>query len=439
MQTETWAQLEARLTALATRAAGGDAEAAALLENELETLAAAPPSREDWPRPGSVAFSAFDAFLKVEPSDPALLLRLAGSFLRAIAAHPETLGLPYRFQPATTLGASAIPLLAELLDKGLRRTSRAAIEALGEYNPKNDVGFKLAGEAVALLLAYADGEAAATGLLALEWTDERLWLLFRVLTEDKMLEPWNIGPAAKVALTRLAAATATVTGSGADKLRGLLLRAKIIPKALAPGCRPATLPKQLPLTVAEALALGESWNLSAAEIPAKGPARPREIEALANHVSPRLPKELTRLLAAHAALGNRDFGPPARMRQLVRELADMIEEHEEDEDEVPSGRGRYDVRGFDPLKKAIPLGSDPSGDLFFLATGARSGAGTAPVIRFRHDQTLMAAIAADSLGEYVALILARAYARREGLEARFDRLEGRKRTIVSGYRPPKRA
>ncbi|MBZ5708832.1 hypothetical protein [Nannocystis pusilla] len=65
------------------------------------------------------------------------------------------------------------------------------------------------------------------------------------------------------------------------------------------------------------------------------------------------------------------------MRQLLRELAETIEDDEEDADgEGPSGRGQYDVRGFDPGKKAIPLNSDPSGDLYFRATAAKSGAET---------------------------------------------------------------
>ncbi|WAS98086.1 hypothetical protein [Nannocystis punicea] len=437
MQTETLAELESRWTALARAAAGGDAAAAASLVTGLEALAEAPPCREGWPRPGSVAFMAFDAFLKVEGADRALLGRLAGPFLRVIAAHSETMSVPYRFEPAKMLGPSAIPLLVELLDRGMRQTSRAAIEALGEYHPGNEVGFKLASDAVTRLLAYEDGEAVAAGLLAIEWTDERMWLLFRVLTEAHALRPGEVAPGIRAALARLVAETATITGSGADRLRALLLRAKVIPKAMAPGVKLTTLPKQLPQTVAEALALMGTWNLAAAEVPAKGPAKPREIEALAKQVSPRLPKELTQLLAVHAALGDREFGPPARMRQLVRELAETLEEDDEDADEAPSGRGKYDVRGFDPGKKAIPLGSDPSGDMFFLATGAKSGANAAPVIRYHHDQTLVATLAADSLGEYVALLLARAYARREGIEAQFDKLEGRKRTIVSGYKPPK--
>ncbi|WP_434415919.1 hypothetical protein [Nannocystis pusilla] len=439
MQTGTYAELEARLTGLATAAAGGDAKAALSLTGELEALAAAPACREGWPRPGSVAFKAFDVFLEVAGADRAeALKRLAGPFLRAIAAHPETLGVPHGFRPAATLGPPAIPLLVALLDSGLRQTTRAAIEALGEYNPNNQVGFKLAGEAVSRLLAYADGEAVADGLMKIEWNDERLWLLFRVLADGNSLDPPNRGPATAVALARLVAATATISGRGADRLRALLLRAKIIPKAMAPGIVLARLPKQLPHTVAEALALMTAWKLTPAEVEAKGPARAREIEVLANHVSARLPQELKQLLATHAALGSRDFGPPARMRQLVREMRETIEEDEEEADDPPSGRGRYDVRGFNPAKKAIPLGSDPSGDLFFLATGAKSEANAAPVLRFRHDQALVATIAADSLGEYVALILARAYARREGLAAQLDKLEGRKRTIVSGYKPPKR-
>jgi len=439
MQTETFVEIEGRLVTLANAAASGDAAATEQLAAGLAELANAPRSQGGWPRPGSVAFTVFDAFLRVADGDRAALRRLAEPFLTAIAAHPDTLGVPYRFEPARMLGRSAIPLLSRLLARGLAATSRAAVEGLDHANPLNDAGFRLANDAVVRLFEYEEeaAEAVAAAVAGLEWNDERLWLLFRVLAEHAVTGVANLGEVARVVLARLAAATTTITGPGADKFRGLLLRGKLIARTLAPKVKPATLPRRLPLTVDEALALLDVWHLSPAEVQASGPAKAKELAVLADRLGRRLPRELTRLLATHASIGARDIGPPTRMRQLARELAETIEDDEEESDEAPSGRGRYDVRGFDPLKKAIPLGSDPSGDLYFLATGAKSGAEAAPVIRYRHDQALVATIVADSLGEFVALVFARVYARREGLGPELDKLESRKRTIVSGYRPPK--
>ncbi|MDC0674524.1 SMI1/KNR4 family protein [Nannocystis radixulma] len=440
MQTEIYEELEARGVTLARAAASGDLEAEGKLVETLGELTRAPYHNEGWPRSGSVAYAVFDAFLQVDDGDREALRRLVGPFVEALMAHPDHLGVPYRFEPAEMLGPSAIPLLARLLARGLAATSRAAIEGLDYVNPLNDAGFRLATDALVGLFTYEEEavEAVATAVAALEWNDERLWLLFRVLAAHAVTGVAALGEVARVVLVRLATATTGITGPGADKLRGLLLRAKIIPKALAPGVKPATLPRKLPLTVAEALALGETWGLSPAEVQAGRPAKAKELDVLADRLGRRLPKELTLLLGTHASLGARDIGPPARMRQLLREMAETIEDDEEEaDDEVPSGRGQYDVRGFDPLKKAIPLGSDPSGDLYFLATGAKSGAETAPVIRYRHDQALVATIVADSLGEFVALILARVYARREGLGPELDKLDSRRRTITSGYKKPK--
>lgn len=72
--------LEARLKGLAVAAARGDQTAADQLAEGMAALAAAP--RAD--------FMVFDAFLREDGSDAAVLRRLAGPFPDAIAAHPES-------------------------------------------------------------------------------------------------------------------------------------------------------------------------------------------------------------------------------------------------------------------------------------------------------------------------------------------------------------
>jgi cell wall assembly regulator SMI1 len=391
-----------------------------------------------WPTRGSVAFAAFDALVEASGKKLGALRRLAGPFLDAIGAHPETLGIPYGFRPAEQIGATGIPLLARAFDRGLAGTDRATIEGFGAANPMNSAGFKIAAEALARLFEYEGSEEkVAAALRALPWSDERLWLLFKILAGGyggPFRGPKQLGGVAAAVLPELVDGTASIQGDGASKLRALLVRAKVIAKSAAGGAKAAKLPRALPIEVDAALALLDTWKLSAADVQATPAAKPREIASLEKKLGRKLPEDLAALLGAHASIGDREIGPPARMKELFADLAGTIAEHEE-EGEAPSNRnGELDVRGFDPLKRGIPLGTDPSGDLYFLAIGATSGAGKAPVIRFCHDQALVAKVAADSLGEYVAMVIARVYARREGLEPQLDKIEGRRRKITAGFR-----
>ncbi|APR76913.1 Hypothetical protein A7982_02260 [Minicystis rosea] len=439
------AQIEAKLTRLAKKAAKGDKAAADQVLAGLAELVKAPaPRAHVFPTPASAIFAVVDAFVSEDEPHAATLRRLAGPFLDAISARPEHYGIPWAFKPAESVGVAAIPHLAEALDRGLALTSPAEIEALGRANPMNVAGFALAENALNRLFAYDDAaDRAAEAVVALPWTDDRLWLVFRVLSGGYGGSFSGVasitGAVARNILAKLVTKTASIEGPGATKLRALLVRAKVIPKSSARGAAPAKLPKQLPLDVPGALALLETWKLSAADVEAGAPAKAREITSLEKQLGRALPSDLAELLAAHGSIGDREIGPPARMKELLGELEGMIEEHEEEADEAPSGKkGDLDIRAFDPLKTGIPLGTDVSGDLYFLATGATSEAGTAPVIRFRHDQALVAAIAADSLGEYVAIVFARVFARREGLERELEKIEERKRRVVSGYTAAKK-
>lgn len=426
------AALEKKLNDLATKAAAGDAAAAAQLMEEVPRLRAMAPS-DDWPRPAGVLFSVLDALTRASTRMARSLRTLAPPLVEGLIAHGS--GLPYGFRPAATLDAAGVELMARALDGGLAAASRAQIEAMGEGNLKNAVGMTLAVDALERLFEYQDKEVAvAAALTALPWSDERLWLLFRILAggyAGPFERAW-VTPVATAALRALAASTVGIQGDGANKLRALLVRQKIVPRSAAKGVTLPRLPRTLPHDVSGALALLEALHLSPREVGARPPACKASVEALVKTLGAELPSELATLLASHAAIGERQFGPPARMRDLVRDLAGMIREHEADDASPVEGRREYDVRAFDPSKCAVPLGTDLNGDLFFLATAATSDAGVAPVMRFHHDESLVTTVEASSLGEYVALLFLRVYARREGLEVPLRRLEDRPRRITRG-------
>src|SRR5689334_21176192 len=139
--------VERKLVDLAKQAAAGDRGAESRLGREIPALAAAPRGK-GWPRPGSVAFAVFDALVDASGKKPSALKRLAGALLDAVAAHPESLGLPYRFEPHEQLGDAGIPLLASTFDRAVAKTSRAAIEEMGDGNPLNEPGFAVAAGAL---------------------------------------------------------------------------------------------------------------------------------------------------------------------------------------------------------------------------------------------------------------------------------------------------
>jgi cell wall assembly regulator SMI1 len=431
-------KLERQMIAWAESAARGDEAAEKHLGQALAQVAAAR-SKDGWPTPGSVAHASLDALVEASKAKHPALRRLAPAFLDTLGAHPDSLGIPYGFRPARQLGDLGIPLLAKLLERALGRTSRATIEGFGKGNPSNSGGFKVATDALVRLFEYEKSAAkVAAALVALPWSDERLWLLFRMLAGGyggPFARPDQLGPVAASALPALIQSTAGIQGDGARRLRAVLLRGKVISKEQAGGVKAAKLPRALPTDVASALSLIETFGLSPEDVEAGPPAKPREIVSLEKKLGERLPAELHALLSAHRSIGDREIGPPSRMKELLADLAGTIAEHEEEADEPPSGAGEHDIRAFEGL---VPLGTDDCGDLYLLATRARSSAGAAPVIRFHHDEALVATVAADSLGEYVAIVVARVYARREGLEPKLERIEDRKRKIAVGASRPRR-
>src|SRR5262245_5733232 len=160
-------KLEKDLVTLAKQAAKGDAKAEARVAAEIAALAKG--SRGDgWPTRGSVAFTVFDALVEASGRRPAALRRLAGAFLDAIVAQPESLGLPYQFRPAGRLRDPGMPLLARAFDRAIAKTSRGTIEGFGRGSPMNSPGFSVAMRALYALFQYhGSGEKVAAALLAI--------------------------------------------------------------------------------------------------------------------------------------------------------------------------------------------------------------------------------------------------------------------------------
>lgn len=420
---------------LAKKALAGDVSAERELALTIARLAAMKAPTQGWPTPGSVLFALLDVLATATKQPNGTLSRLAGALLDGVCAHPELMGLPYQFRPAQQLGPDGLVLMARTLGLAIAKVPRAAIVALNYGNPGGVKGFTVAVRALEKLLEYPVHEETARVLCTLEWNDDRLWILFRILAGGygggAFLGKDAVGEAARAVLPKLIDATAPITGDGATKLRALLLRENVLSEAQAQGAKPAHLPNRLPLDVAGALSLLAAWNLSSEDVLAGPPSRDTELAELEKQLGRTLPDELTRLLLVHGSIGDRDIVPPSQMKELGDDLISMIENHVEDDDTAPTGKGEYDVRTFDPAKR-IALGTDPSGDLFFLATDAMSGAGEAPVIRFHHGECLVATLQNDSLGEYVATVFARVYARREGLTPSLDRLERRERQPLAG-------
>lgn len=125
------------------------------------------------------------------------------------------------------------------------------------------------------------------------------------------------------------------------------------------------------------------------------------------------------------------------MKKLAKEIHEALEMHVEDaEDEEPSfdgKRGELDARQH-VHREIVALGTDASGDMFFVDLRSRSLTNRAPVIRFHHDQSLLARVEANSLSEFLARQLIGRYQELNGPERALEKLAKRK----TGLRRPVR-
>jgi hypothetical protein len=71
-------------------------------------------------------------------------------------------------------------------------------------------------------------------------------------------------------------------------------------------------------------------------------------------------------------------------------------------DRLRESGAKLDLRRFQPFSGLTSLGADGSGDGFYLDGRLRTVAGTAPLLRFCHDQALTAVLEANGVHEWAA-------------------------------------
>lgn len=431
-------ETQQKLVALAPEAAAGDRKAEAALAAGITALSAERRSKDTYGGPGTALSAVFAALCSASRAPAEPLRRLLPALLAGIVKHGESHSVPYEFRPAKLLGPEALAPVAEALHGALARCPSEEVAAYGG-NPSNVRGFSVAEHLLERLFEYAQhAPQVAHALGALEWTSESLGLFARAL-ENLALLKMKSAPAATTAravLPSFAQRTAGLTGEGARKLREYLVRNKVLSRKDAGGAKPSSLPRMLPQRVKQSLAMLGPLGLTPADVKAGSPATTAQLAALEKWLGRKLPTEVVALYRAHGTLGDREVQGPAAARGLHRELLASIREHEKEDPSSPRGKGEYDVRGFGPEKRALPLGTDATGDTFFLALGARGRWGSEPVVRFHHGEALVATVEAETLGEFVALLVLEPYAQREGLTAELDKLRRRARKIRSGYKKP---
>jgi cell wall assembly regulator SMI1 len=400
--------------------------------DELRALVARPPrARPDdfwdrvqgWNRLGD---ALGDLQKRVAELDDEIRKALLPICLEAMARHP---GRCFHRLP--------LPVDPELIEPlvALLHASSAHVEpadvARYDGNPQNIIGFSGATDALERLLAYrepAHVERAIAALTSRSWSDDQLSVLARILhwkswgghSLGKALTPESV--IAKNALPALLAPTSSCPAYVTRLVRLQLLDRR----ALGARARLPTLPRSLPTDVSSALALAEKWRLRDEDLRRGPPATPTELDALERALGRPLPHDVRELLCRVSSIGDRQLGPIARLAALQAELQSTFEAHLRDDDGAPidTEDGDVDVRRFLPSESWLAIGSDAGGDLFFVACATTTRSGTHPVVRYRHDESLVARLWARSIGEHAALLFAEAYARREGLD--FDRFARRR-------------
>ncbi len=363
--------------------------------------------------------------------DPEKLIQTFPIFLSALEKKPYI--LPHSLLPHQLLGEEGVDFLVNCVEIGLKNAPRKGIETLDSGTAdRASEGMKLLVCALERIVEYGDSPYVdregnpemlrlfAEKLAALKWTDDRIWVLFRALSENQFAPHLE---ASTGAVFLPIAEGAQGTGEGLEKLKDLLQRAGHLAEE---DRAPVSLPEELPHNVEEAFDLAESLA-GKEDLEVSGPARKTEITALVRAFG-SIPDDLKAALSRHSSLGEVHFGPPDRMISLRDEMKEILEEHLKEYSELPPTDEKRDVRDYKPFEKGIPLGTDHTGDIFFLATNAKSDTGHMPVIRFHHDEALTSSVEASSLGEFLCFELLRGPARREGLESQYNRLVQRKRS-----------
>ncbi|MFO0550364.1 MAG: SMI1/KNR4 family protein [Polyangiaceae bacterium] len=207
-------------------------------------------------------------------------------------------------------------------------------------------------------------------------------------------------------------ALATAVGPATDKTVRMRLSAwgYAAAKSLA-------LPKELPTTVEDALALYATLGLTKDTL---------ALGKSAGAAARGLPAPLRAFYAAHGSLGSRTIVREKSLASKTKSLAAWRKIALEDlEDDVD--RGTLHPQNLTP--KALALGTTSSGDVYFLDVGLDLGTEEPPVFRFSHDEG-HSEIVASTLGAFIAgEVLAAAIA--DGpLASKLERLRAKDRKRI---------
>lgn len=156
-------------------------------------------------------------------------------------------------------------------------------------------------------------------------------------------------------------------------------------------------------------------------------------KAQEKNIPDKWPKELKAIYLAFNGSSEREFAALKDMKELRQDLFDTLENHVDDLDEedlsFDPGKGRLDVRKY-LHEDIIPIGTDASGDMFFIDPKSNSLSKQAPVIRFYHDETLTASVEANSLAEFLGRLFIKRYEEVYGPEPALEALMQQKTGLL---------
>jgi hypothetical protein len=213
------------------------------------------------------------------------------------------------------------------------------------------------------------------------------------------------------AMTKLA----TALGGAKDKT----VQSRLTAWGFVKRATPIKLPTELPTRVEDALALYTALDLTRDQLPLGKPAK---------DPSPALPAPLRAFYAKHASLGSRTIATEKKLAAEGKSLAYFRKlSMEEMEDEVD--RGAIHPFNLSPASELVAFGSTSSGDLYFFDAKLDLGTQEPPVLIFSHDEGY-AAIAASSLGAFIAAQVLEAAVAGGALEGKLARLIAKDKKLI---------
>lgn len=338
--------------------------------------------------------------------------------------------LPHSLDLHYLLGADGIRHLIHFLEIGFANAPIKGVRILEKGTAdKSSYALQLLTSTIERIFAYKEEidsmQEIAIHIQNLKWNDDKLWVLFYTIKEIQFSEDLKNPVVANLFLPLLAKGD----GEGKKKLEALLKRhGHSLGKSKVQAIH---LPDVLPNDPSNAMALLKEWKIGSKELKRIKPASEKKIKELSKKLKVKIPDELEKTLLLHESIGDIEFGPLDRMIALREDIKEILEEHLKEEEIIEFDSDEYrDVRDYNPLTDGIPVGTNTSGDIFFLATNAKSSFGNHPIIRFHHNEALTSSIESNSLGEYISLIIAKVFAEREGMMDEYYKLSNQKRKIT---------